>query len=239
MTPDFAIAVDPVFLHVLGFVDRISQGENPPPREERQTVQNFLRQAEAQLGQRQDWELAKYALVCWIDDLLIEAPWEGRNWWKENALEVEAFNTRVRATEFFVKANNASNLTRRDALEVFYVCVVLGFRGLYRDPQGGVPGRPIAAAAGPGELGSADRPLDPAGAGPAADCRAAAAGRQCAASGGPVPGAGHGRVEHGPGRRGRPGRVVGFSLIPTMRGPDRTAGETFGRRFRRGRETRS
>jgi type VI secretion system protein ImpK len=135
MSPDFAAATDPIFLHVLGFLDRAGQSRTLSPQEERTAVQNYLRSAEAQLGQRPDWELAKYALVAWIDDMLIESPWEGRSWWKENALEVEVFNTRVRATEFFSRAKDASNLTRRDALEVFYVCVVLGFRGLYRDPQ--------------------------------------------------------------------------------------------------------
>lgn len=133
MTPSFAAAVDPVFLHVLGLLERIANSERPTPSEERVTINNALRNAEAQIGQKKDWELAKYALVAWIDDVLIEAPWEGRKWWKENALEVELFNTRDRATLFYTNAKDAAAMTRRDALEVFYVCVVLGFRGLYRD----------------------------------------------------------------------------------------------------------
>jgi type VI secretion system protein ImpK len=133
MTPQFAAAVDPIFQHVLELLERINRSERLDPSEEGRRIQNWLREAEAHLGQKKDWELAKYALVSWIDDLLIEAPWEGRLWWKENALEVELFNTRERATLFYSKAKEASNLTRRDALEVFYVCVVLGFRGLYRD----------------------------------------------------------------------------------------------------------
>jgi type VI secretion system protein ImpK len=133
MTPNFAAAIDPVFLHVLGLLERIGNNESPNPGEERTVINNWLRHAEAQLGQKQDWELAKYALVAWIDDVLIEAPWQGRLWWKENALEVELFNTRDRATLFYAKAQEAGKMTRRDALEVFYVCVVLGFRGLYRD----------------------------------------------------------------------------------------------------------
>jgi type VI secretion system protein ImpK len=50
-------------------------------------------------------------------------------------MEVELFNTRLCNEQFYVKAKEASTLARRDALEVFYVCVVLGFRGLYRDPM--------------------------------------------------------------------------------------------------------
>ncbi|MGE0755678.1 MAG: DotU family type IV/VI secretion system protein [Pirellulaceae bacterium] len=133
MTPNFAAAIDPIFLHVLGLLERIGNNDSPSPTEERTVINNWLRNAEAHLGQKQDWELAKYALVAWIDDVLIEAPWQGRLWWKENALEVEVFNSRDRATLFYAKSQEAGRMTRRDALEVFYVCVVLGFRGLYRD----------------------------------------------------------------------------------------------------------
>jgi type VI secretion system protein ImpK len=134
MTPEFAEAVDPVFLDVLGLLDRIGRDEHPSPKEERLRIRGWLDQAEAKLGQAPDWQLAKYALVAWIDDVLIDAPWEGRGWWKENALEVEVFNTRLRHEQFYAKAQEASALPRKDALEVFYVCAVLGFRGLYRDP---------------------------------------------------------------------------------------------------------
>jgi len=135
MTPEFASAVDPVFLHVLELLARIDRNENLSVEDERVRIHGWLDQAEGKLGQSADWQLAKYALVSWIDDVLIDAPWEGRNWWKENALEVEMFNTRLRNEQFYVKARDASSLAHKDALEVFYVCVVLGFRGMYRDPN--------------------------------------------------------------------------------------------------------
>lgn len=135
MTPKFSAAVDPVFQHVLGLLERVSNGEDPSPKEERVRIRGWLDQAEAHLGHSADWQLAKYALVAWIDEVLIvDAPWEGRNWWKENAMEVEVFNTRLRHEMFYQKAKEASALPQKDALETFYVCVVLGFRGLYRDP---------------------------------------------------------------------------------------------------------
>lgn len=134
MTPEFAESADPVFLHVLDMLERISRGERPDPHEERLHIKGWLDRAERKLGQRVDWELAKYALVSWIDEMLIEAPWEGRRWWTENALEVELFGTGLANEQFYLKAKEAATLPRRDALEVYYVCVVLGFRGLYRDP---------------------------------------------------------------------------------------------------------
>jgi type VI secretion system protein ImpK len=131
MSPEFASATDPLFLCVLDLLDRIGKSEDREPAEERELVQNRLRTAEDQIGSKPGWELAKYALVAWIDDMLIEAPWDGRNWWENNSLEFAHFKSRDRATQFFVKAKEAGELSRRDALEIFYVCVVLGFRGLY------------------------------------------------------------------------------------------------------------
>jgi type VI secretion system protein ImpK len=136
MTPRFAAAVDPIFLHVLGLLDRIARGESRHVQEERASIRALIDQAGAKLGGGQQWELAKYALVCWIDEVLIEAPWDGREWWNNNVLEVDLFKMREAAERFFFDAKEASTLPQRDALEVFYVCVILGFRGLYRDPDG-------------------------------------------------------------------------------------------------------
>ena len=131
MTPRFASAVDPIFLCVLDLLDRISSNQVSSPEDESNRIQNRFREAEAQVGEIHGWELAKYALTSWIDDVLIEAPWEGRDWWENNSLEFAYFKTRDRATEFFIKSKQAAELSRRDFLEVFYVCVVLGFRGMY------------------------------------------------------------------------------------------------------------
>lgn len=133
MTPQFAQAVDRIFLAVLGLLDRISRNEPLVPSEERVRIRAALDHAESLLGQSPEWQLSRYALVTWVDEVLIEAPWEGRQWWEENALEVEIFNTRDAFTAFYLKAVEAATLPQKNALEVFYVCVVLGFRGLYRD----------------------------------------------------------------------------------------------------------
>jgi len=135
MTPRFAQAVDPIFLHVLGLLDRIGRDERPAPQEERLRIVALLDQGEAIVGAGAEWELAKYAMVSWIDEMLVDTPWDGRDWWSNNVLEVELFATRLCNEQFYVRAQEASTLARRDGLEVYYVCVVLGFRGLYRDPQ--------------------------------------------------------------------------------------------------------
>ena len=135
MTPDFSYAIDPIFTYVIETLDQISHNQGVAAEEVRQRLDNRFREAEAQLGSRKGWELAKYALVAWIDDVMIGAPWGGGEWWENNSMEFSHFNTRDRATEFFKRAEEAGQLSRRDPLEVFYVCVVLGFRGLYGLPE--------------------------------------------------------------------------------------------------------
>jgi type VI secretion system protein ImpK len=135
MRPEFSKAVDPVFSHVLALLERIERGDSLSVDDERVRISSRLEKAESLLGQGPDWQLAKYALVSWIDDVLIDAEWSGRDWWRENALEVAMFNSRLRQNSFYVKAREAASLPKKDALEVFYLCVVLGFRGLYRDPM--------------------------------------------------------------------------------------------------------
>jgi type VI secretion system protein ImpK len=134
MTPKFAQAVDPIFLHVVGLLDRIGRDEKLSPTEERLRIRALIDQADAILGASPEWDSAKYALASWIDEMLVDLPWEGRDWWSNNVLEMELFSTRACYEQFFVRAKEASALTRRDALEVYYVCIVLGFRGFYRDP---------------------------------------------------------------------------------------------------------
>jgi type VI secretion system protein ImpK len=134
MTPRFALAVDPIFKYVLNLLDAIHRDIHPPPLEQRLVIRGLIDHAEAILGQQREWELACYAIVSWIDEMLVDSPWSGAEWWSNNVLEVELFNTRLCFEEFYIRAKQAAILSQRDALEVFYLCMMLGFRGLYRDP---------------------------------------------------------------------------------------------------------
>jgi type VI secretion system protein ImpK len=146
MTPEFAKAVDPVFLYVIELLDRIATDEEVSPEEERMRVHAHLDRAESLLGQAPDWQLARYALATWIDEVLIEAPWTHAAWWKEHTLEWEDFQSADAYEAFYLKAKEAAALRKKDALEVYYICAVLGFRGVYRDPDR------TAALAGPLDL---------------------------------------------------------------------------------------
>jgi type IV/VI secretion system ImpK/VasF family protein len=70
----------------------------------------------------------RYALTCWLDELFIlSSPWDSE--WTESKLEARLFGSNDRAWRFWERAYAVELQPRSDALEVFYLCVSLGFRG--------------------------------------------------------------------------------------------------------------
>lgn len=71
---------------------------------------------------------ARFALVCWLDELFtLDSPWAGR--WNEHKLETELYGSTDRAFKFWEQARKAEASQGTDALEVYYLCTMLGFRG--------------------------------------------------------------------------------------------------------------
>jgi type VI secretion system protein ImpK len=74
----------------------------------------------------------RYALVCWLDEVFIlDSPWSRQ--WNEHKLEVELYGTNDRAWKFWEQARRAEVRASPDALEAFYLCVMLGFAGDLRE----------------------------------------------------------------------------------------------------------
>lgn len=74
----------------------------------------------------------RYALTCWVDELFTQVPaWRDR--WNERKLEVQLYGTNDRAWRFWDQAKLASGAADADALEVFFLCAQLGFRGTLAD----------------------------------------------------------------------------------------------------------
>lgn len=83
--------------------------------------------AEAFLGIR-------FALVCWLDELFVlDSAWSTA--WNERKLEASLYGSNDRAWRFWEQAQRAEKRPNPDALEAFFLCVILGFRGEYiEDP---------------------------------------------------------------------------------------------------------
>lgn len=134
MRPEFAAAIDPIFYEVLSFRE-LMRSQQYVTADVRASILKSIDTAEIKIKDPKEWKLSQLALCAWIDALLIDADWTGSTWWENNCLEVHYFGARRSYGEFFQWAKEAAILPRKDALEVFYLAVVLGFRGLYADPD--------------------------------------------------------------------------------------------------------
>lgn len=137
MTPKFAQYLDPVFMCVIESLKSINSAVTPSAEHVRRVINEEIQKAEDGLREDKSWRQAKYALVCWIDELLGNATnWPGHVRWQSNTLEWDHFQ-KAEANEHFyvVAAEVADHPGIDDALETFYVCFMLGFRGLYRPEE--------------------------------------------------------------------------------------------------------
>jgi type VI secretion system protein ImpK len=138
MTDAFANLVGPVFQHVVDLQDELNAGESPTLQAERDRILAVLGDAERKAGASSsqlahDFELARRALVYWIDEVLINSGWDHATEWKQHILEWDIYQERLRADRFYEIAHEAETLAGTDPLETFFLCVALGFRGRYVD----------------------------------------------------------------------------------------------------------
>ena len=71
MSPAFADACDPIFTRVISILERIELRESVDRDFERRRIESLFQEAEGRVSDKAGWELARYALAAWIDDLLV------------------------------------------------------------------------------------------------------------------------------------------------------------------------
>jgi type VI secretion system protein ImpK len=82
---------------------------------------------------------ARYALVAFIDEQVMRSEWSGRAEWMSRPLQLDLYRENTAGENFFVRLRALLRTADRPvAVEIYYLCLVLGFQGAYRD--GGEPG---------------------------------------------------------------------------------------------------
>lgn len=76
---------------------------------------------------------AKFAIAAFLDETLLTSQWSQKDFWLGKTLGFELFNRMDAGEEFFkrleeLRRRSASNI---DLLEVYYLCLALGFKGKY------------------------------------------------------------------------------------------------------------
>jgi type VI secretion system protein ImpK len=78
--------------------------------------------------------LAKFALVAFLDETIISSSWQQKEVWLSDPLQIKLFETFNAGEEFFNFLNELSQRTgaNTEVLEVYYLCLSLGFKGKYQ-----------------------------------------------------------------------------------------------------------
>jgi type VI secretion system protein ImpK len=91
------------------------------------SVHGGVMRAASDPGRRDGFLGIRYILACWLDEIMMDTPWGGE--WREKTLEQALYKTRERAWKFWDQAKRAESRPSSDAIEVAFLCVMLGFRG--------------------------------------------------------------------------------------------------------------
>ena len=150
MRPDIANVVYPILSYGIRLKESLAAGETPEFKSAQAELLGLLQAC----GQVQRWADVnparsidvmstggrpatdflgiRYALVAWLDEIFIaDSPWKSE--WTEHILELQSYRTRDRAWKFWDQAKKAETQPATDSLEVYYLCVVLGFRGDFEE----------------------------------------------------------------------------------------------------------
>lgn len=77
---------------------------------------------------------AKYALAAYIDEAVLSSDWPGRTEWMGRPLQLELFGDHLGGEGFFERLIQLrqGGEANADLLELFYICLQLGFEGVYK-----------------------------------------------------------------------------------------------------------
>jgi len=74
----------------------------------------------------------KYALVAFIDEQILRSEWPGRMQWLARPLQLAHYGENTAGEGFFTRMEQLREQpARAHVLEVYFLCVALGFQGVY------------------------------------------------------------------------------------------------------------
>jgi type VI secretion system protein ImpK len=81
----------------------------------------------------EDVHLCKYAFCATVDELILMSQFKVRDAWQRQPLQLQFFGEQLAGEQFFVKleALRREGASRIQILEVFHMCLLMGFQGKY------------------------------------------------------------------------------------------------------------
>ena len=126
---------------LLAFALQLKRSSDPGDAEIlRQKIDEQFRALETKARQadvpQEDVQQAKYAIAAFIDEMILTSSWPLKESWADKPLQLAYFNDFSAGEEFYNKIDALRGAKKNAVLEVYYLCLALGFRGKYVDLQG-------------------------------------------------------------------------------------------------------
>jgi len=122
---------------VLDLILRLKAGIVQPSNELRpkcvRLLDEFEKRAERYRFNHKVVRVSKFALASFIDETMLTNNFPLKDEWEKNPLQLEYFGEQLAGNKFFNKLEAMLKQMKvtADAVEVYYVCMLLGFKGRY------------------------------------------------------------------------------------------------------------
>ncbi len=130
---DLVTFAGPIFDLIL----RIKAGIVAPSNDLRQKIagmlEDFEKRAERYRFNHKIVQVSKFALASFVDETVLTNNFPLKNEWEKNPLQLEYFGEQLAGNKFFDKLSAMLKQTdvTADAVEIYYFCMLLGFKGRY------------------------------------------------------------------------------------------------------------
>lgn len=122
---------------VLETVMKLRAGLVAPSDDLRRTVDTLLtqmeRRGESQGFRERRLQAVKFALASFVDETVLTADFPLRNKWEKNPLQLQYFGEQLAGVKYFERLEKymKDGGGDVDVVEVYYVCLLLGYKGKY------------------------------------------------------------------------------------------------------------
>ena len=130
---DLITFAGPIFDLIL----RLKAGIVAPSNELRPKIMGLLtdfeQRAERYRFNHKIIQVSKFALAAFVDETVLTNNFPLKIEWEKNPLQLELFGEQLAGNKFFEKLDSMLKQieTTQDAVEVYYFCMLLGFKGRY------------------------------------------------------------------------------------------------------------
>ncbi len=123
----------PVFDLILRLKSGVVQPSNQLRPKIARLLEDFEKRAERYRINHKIVRVSKFALAAFVDETVLTNNFPLKDEWEKNPIQLEYFGEQLAGNKFFEKLESMLKQikTTADAVEIYYVCMLLGFKGRY------------------------------------------------------------------------------------------------------------